>query len=175
MYKYIHIYFFIQKKVFILYKQLKTIDMAIQIKSYWKTNDIGDDQLKLALESAKNQDYKIYKLFQTYGLLTHWDVYDLYNEFLEPIQPSSVGRSINSLKRNNVIVEAGTIPGPMNRPVTLYSITNNPPDVLKSFNKSIPLSVSVDVILNDDGLIDVDKMYDDLAEKIVFLTNKFKL
>ena len=38
--------------------------MAIQIKSYWKTNEIGEDQLKLALESAKNQDYKISKLFR---------------------------------------------------------------------------------------------------------------
>lgn len=149
--------------------------MAIQIKSYWKTNDIGEDQLKLALESARNQDYKIYKLFQTYGTLTQWDVYDLYNEFIEPIQPSSVGRSINSLKRNKVIIDGGTIPGPMNRPVTLYSITKNPPSELKTFNNSVPLSVSVDVILDDEGLIDVDKMYDELAEKIVFLTNKYKL
>jgi hypothetical protein len=149
--------------------------MAIKIQTYWKTNDIGSDQLKQAVTSARNQDYKIYELFKHFGTLTDWDIYDLYNELYKPIQPSSVGRSRNTLLRNNAIVYTGNIPGPMNRPISLYTIVDNPPSVLKSFNKSVPLSISIDVILNDEGQLDIDKMIDDLTDKSVSLINKYNL
>jgi len=149
--------------------------MAIKIQSYYKTTELTADQLQSALMSCKTQDYKILELFKTYGRLTSWDVFELYNELVGPILSSSVGRSINSLKRNNAIIDGGNIMGLMNRPVTLYCIVDNPPSELKTFNKSVPLSVSIDVVLNDDGMIDVDKMYDELAEKIVSLTKKHNI
>ena len=149
--------------------------MAIRIQTYYKTTDLTTDQLKSALLSCRTQDYKILELFKTYGRMTQWDVYDLYNELIGDILPSSVGRSINSLKRNNAIIDSGNIPGPMNRPVTLYCIVDNPPTELKTFNKSVPSTVSIDVVLNEEGMIDVDKMYDLLSEKIVSLTEKHNI
>lgn len=149
--------------------------MAIKIQSYYKTTEMDEAQLKDALLACRNQDYKIYKLFSTFGRMTTWDVFELYNDMIGPILQSSVGRSINTLKRNGVIIDGGNIQGPLDRPVTLYVMVDNPPSELQSFNKSIPLSVSIDVVLDDEGHIDVDKMYDELAEKIIFLTNKFNV
>ena len=92
--------------------------MAIKIQTYYKTTDIDEQQLKDALLTCKNQDYKIFKLFSTFGRMTAWDVFELYNETIGPILQSSVGRSINTLKRNGVIIDGGNIQGPLARPVT---------------------------------------------------------
>jgi hypothetical protein len=55
------------------------------------------------------------------------------------------------------------------------TIVDNPPDVLKSFNKTIPQSISIDLIFDTDGKIDLEKMYDQTAEQLDFLINKYKL
>lgn len=149
--------------------------MAIKIQSYYKTTDITEEQLKSALHNCASQEYEIYKIFQTYGTLTTWDVVDVYHAISSPIQYTSAGRSINHLKNNGVVKEIGSIPGPLGRPVILYTITDNPPSEIKTYNKSLPKSISVDVILDDNGQIDVEKMIDDLVEKVVSLTEKYNI
>jgi len=174
--KYIRIYFFIQKKVFILYKQLKTIDMAIRIQSYYKTTETTIEQLQRDLKMCSSQEQEVLNLFKKYGTMTTWDVVDVYSEVIGAIQYTSAGRSVFHLHESGAIKEVGTIQGPLNRPVQLYTLTDITPTIIKkSTTYKIPTSIKVDVILDSEGMIDVDKMYDELAEKIVFLTNKYKL
>lgn len=174
--KYIHIYFFIQKKVFILYKQLKTNDMAIRIQSYYKTTETTIEQLQRDLKMCSSQEQEILNLFKKYVTMTTWDVVDVYSEVIGAIQYTSAGRSVFHLHESGAIKEVGTIQGPLNRPVQLYTLTDITPTIIKKpTTKKLPTTIKVDLKLDGEGMIDVDKMYDDLAEQIVFLTNKYKL
>jgi hypothetical protein len=134
-----------------------------------------DEQIRQAVISCKTQDYQVYQLFKIYGTLTGNDCFELYLEIIGDVKESSIGRSINTLKKNKVIYDTGNIPGEFNRPVSLMTIIDNPPDILKTFNKKIPQSITIDLIFNEDGKINLDKMYDQTAEQLDFLINKYKL
>ena len=149
--------------------------MAIQIKSYWKTTDMTADQLQQAISSCNGQDYKLLHLFKTYGKLTSDDAYVLYNELIGPIKESSIGRSINTIKKNKVIYPIGNIDGPYGRPVTLYTIVDNPPTELQTFNKSLPKSITVEIVYQEDGKVDVEQMFELTAKEIDFIINKYDL
>jgi hypothetical protein len=149
--------------------------MAIQIKSYYKTTDLTEEQLIEAIKSCETQDYVIYELFKTFGTLTTDDAYVLYNELVGPIKETSVGRSRNSLLKNKVIYEVGSVNGPSGRPITLYTIVDNPPTELKTFNNNIPKSISINLIFDEDGNLDVDKMYEATADKLDFIINKYNI
>jgi hypothetical protein len=149
--------------------------MAIQFKSYWKTTDLTEDQLRQSIKSCKTQDYRVYELFKTFGTLTTDDAYVLYNELYNDILITSIGRSRNTLLKNEVIYEVGSINGPNNRPVTLYTIVDNPPTELKTFNKELPKSISIDLIFDEEGNLDVDKMYESTSEKLDFIINKYNV
>jgi len=149
--------------------------MAIQFKSYWKTTDLTEDQLRLSINSCKTQDYRVYELFKTFGTLTTDDAYVLYNELCGSIKETSVGRSRNKILKNKAIYEIGSTDGPSNRPVTLYTIVDNPPTELKTFNKKLPKSISIDLIFDEDGNLDVDKMYQSTSEKLDFIINKYNV
>ena len=149
--------------------------MAIRIQTYFRTTDMTEDQIRKAVLSCKTQDYQVYQLFKIFGTLTSNDCNELYYEIIGPAKETSINRSINTLKKNNVIYDTGNILGVFNRPVSLMTIIDNPPDELKTFNKSIPQSITIDLIFDEDGKIDLDKMYDQTAEQLDFLINKYKL
>ena len=83
--------------------------MPVRIKSYYKTTPMTDELLGQAIRSARDQENKIFHIFKKYGCMTMWDVYDVYNTIVAPIIPSSVGRSIVNLKKQNIIYSIGTI------------------------------------------------------------------
>jgi hypothetical protein len=149
--------------------------MAIRIQTYFRTTDMTEEQIRQAVISCKTQDYQVYQLFKIYGTLTGNDCYELYLDIIGPAKETSINRSINTLKKNDVIYDTGNIRGVYGRPVSLMTIVNNPPNVLKSFNKTIPQSISIDLIFDENGKIDVDKMYDQTAEQLDFLINKYNL
>mgnify|MGYP003657409672 CR=1 FL=1 len=134
-----------------------------------------DEQIRQAVITCRTQDYQIYQLFKIYGTLTGNDCFELYLEIIGDVKETSVNRSINTLKKNKVIYDTGNIRGVFNRPVSLMTIIDNPPEVLKSFNKTIPQSISIDLIFDTDGKIDLEKMYDQTAEQLDFLINKYNL
>jgi hypothetical protein len=134
-----------------------------------------EEQIRQAVISCRTQDYQVYQLFKIYGTLTGNDCYELFLEIIGDVKETSVGRSINTLKKNKAIYDTGNIMGQFNRPVSLMTIVDNPPEVLKSFNKTIPQSISIDLIFDTDGKIDLEKMYDQTAEQLDFLINKYKL
>lgn len=149
--------------------------MAI-IKSYYKTTDITDEQLASAIASAKDQENKIFQLFKKYGCMTTWDVYDTYNELISPIIPSSVGRSINTLMKLNVITSLGTIPGDQGRPVNLYHLNDNLPEVIERKQiQQIPTAVKLDLLFTEEGEIDIEKMIDNLDLVLSKISRKFNL
>jgi hypothetical protein len=149
--------------------------MAIRIQTYFRTTDMTEEQIRQAVISCRTQDYQVYQLFKIYGTLTGNDCYELFLEIIGDVKETSVGRSINTLKKNKAIYDTGNIQGQFNRPVSLMTIVDNPPEVLKSFNKTIPQSISIDLIFDTDGKIDLEKMYDQTAEQLDFLINKYKL
>lgn len=146
------------------------------IKSYYKTTDITDEQLASAIASAKDQENKIFQLFKKYGCMTTWDVYDTYNELISPIIPSSVGRSINTLIKLNVITSLGTIPGDQGRPVNLYHLNDNLPEVIERKQiQQIPTAVKLDLLFTEEGEIDIEKMVDNLDLVLSKISRKFNL
>jgi len=149
--------------------------MAI-IKSYYKTTDITDEQLASAIASARDQENKIFQLFKKFGCMTTWDVYDTYNELISPIIPSSVGRSINTLMKLNVITSLGTIPGDQGRPVNLYTINDDLPEVIERKQiQQIPTAVKLELLFTEEGEIDIEKMIDNLDLVLSKISRKFKL
>jgi hypothetical protein len=149
--------------------------MAIRIQTYFRTTDMTEEQIRQAVISCKTQDYQVYQLFKIYGTLTGNDCYELYLEIIGFAKETSINRSINTLKKNRAIYDTGNIPGVFGRPVSLMTIVDNPPEVLKSFNKTIPQSISIDLIFDENGKVDLDKMYDQTAEQLDFLINKYNL
>jgi len=149
--------------------------MAV-IKSYYKTTSISDELLEQAIASAKDQENKIFQLFKKYGCMTNWDVYEVYNELVGPILPSSVGRSINTLKKQNVITSLGTVMGDAGRPVNLYELNDNLPDVVeRSQSQEIPKSIKLDLIFTQDGDIDTEKIVENLDLLLSKISRKFDI
>ena len=146
------------------------------IKSYYKTTDITDEQLSSAIESARDQENKIFQLFKKFGCMTTWDVYDTYNQLISPIIPSSVGRSINTLMKLNVITSLGTIPGDQGRPVNLYHLSDDLPEVIERKQiQTIPTAVKLELLFTEEGEIDIEKMIDNLDLVLSKISRKFKL
>jgi hypothetical protein len=146
------------------------------IKSYYKTTDITDEQLASAIASARDQENKIFQLFKKFGCMTTWDVYDTYNELISPIIPSSVGRSINTLIKLNVISSLGTIPGDQGRPVNLYHLNDELPEVIERKQiQQIPTAVKLELQFTEEGEIDIEKMIDKLDLVLSKISRKFKL
>jgi hypothetical protein len=146
------------------------------IKSYFKTTDMTDEQLLSAIKSAKDQENKIYQIFKKYQCLTTWDAYTLYNELVGPIFPSSVGRSINTLVNRNVLYSLGTIPGDNNRPVNLYQLNEELPEVIdRQTTQQIPKSIKLDLIINEEGNIDLEKMIEQMDLLLSRISTKFNL
>jgi hypothetical protein len=150
--------------------------MAIQIKSYYKTTPIAEEILAKAIASAKDQENKIYQIFKKFGCMTTWDVYEVYNQLIGPILPSSVGRSIDTLKKQNIIYGIGTIPGENGRPVTLYELNNILPEVVdRKYSNELPKSFKLDLVLDKDGNIDTEKIVENLDLVLSKLSRKFNI
>lgn len=146
------------------------------IKSYYKTTPISDELLEQAIMSAKDQENRIFQLFKKYGCMTNWDVYEVYNELVGPILPSSVGRSINTLKKQNVITSLGTVMGDAGRPVNLYELNDNLPDVVeRTQSQEIPKSIKLDLIFTQDGDIDTEKIVENLDLLLSKISRKFDI
>ena len=146
------------------------------IKSYYKTTPITDELLVQAIASAKDQENRIFQIFKKYGCMTTWDVYEVYNEMVGDILPSSVGRSINTLLKNNIIYSLGTIPGENGRPVNLYELSETLPDVVeRSKNQEIPKSIKLDLKFTQNGEIDLLQMIDDMDLLLSKISVKFNI
>jgi len=146
------------------------------IKSYYKTTPITDELLAQAIASAKDQENKIFQIFKKYGCMTTWDVYEVYNEIIGNILPSSVGRSINTLVNNNVIYSLGVIPGGNGRPVNLYELNQNLPDVIeRKQSQQIPKSIKLNLKFTSDGEINIEEMIDDLDLLLSKISVKFNI
>jgi len=147
-----------------------------KIKSYYKTTPISDELLGIAIAAAKDQENKIFQIFKKYGCMTTWDVYDVYNEIVAPIIPSSVGRSINTLLKQNIIYSIGTINGENGRPVNLYELNTELPDVVdRKQTQQIPKSIKLDLLFTDNGDIDVEKMVENLDLLLSKISRKFDI
>lgn len=146
------------------------------IKSYYKTTPITDELLAQAIASAKDQENKIFQIFKKYGCMTTWDVYEVYNEMIGNILPSSVGRSINTLVNNNIIYSLGVIPGENGRPVNLYELSQTLPDVVeRRQSQQIPKSIKLDLKFTSDGEINIEEMIDDLDLLLSKISVKFNI
>jgi hypothetical protein len=150
--------------------------MPVTIKSYYKTTEIDEGTLSRAIGSAKDQENKILKLYKQFGLMTMWDVYDTYNILVGPIIPSSVGRSLDTLKKLGVIEGVGTIPGEQGRPVTLYQLVNEAPDeVSRSSVNKVPTAIKIDLHFTPEGDFDVEKMVEELDLKLSKISRIFNI
>ena len=149
--------------------------MAIRIKTYWKTTDAPIEQIKRDIEMCKTQDYKLYYLFKTYGTLTAEDALMLYIELNKFIKESSLRRSIDTLKKNNAIKELGNTIASSRRTATMYTLHDDSIEVIKPLKRKIPSSIKVNLFLDENGMLDTDKIYDGLSEKLITLANKFNI
>ena len=146
------------------------------IKSYYQTTPMTDEQLLHAINVSRDQENKIFQLFKKYGCMTTWDVYEVYNEVVGDILPSSVGRSINTLLKLNVISSLGTILGENGRPVNLYQINEDIPEVIsRRQTYDIPKSIKLNLLFTEDGSIDIERMVQDLDESLFKIAKKFNL
>jgi len=75
----------------------------------------------------------------------------------------------------NAIREIGNVTGSYGRPITLYEIVDNPPPVLKSYNKSFPKTFSLDLVLTEDGNIDTEKIVENLDLYLSNISRKFDI
>lgn len=154
--------------------------MAIKFKTYWKTTPLTEEQLQQAITLCAKQDERVMLLFQTFGTLTQEDLVDLYLHLYptsedKPTKESSIGRSRITLLHNNVIIEAGHTMGKYNRPITLYTIVDNPPTELKTFNRIVPKHITLDLEVEDGMYVDIHKMIESLDDKLNLIMDKFGL
>ena len=144
--------------------------MPAVIRTYYKTTELTDEQLSENVMRASNQDEKIYKLFKTFGTMTRWDAYDLYNELVGTILPSSVGRTIVSLLNKGVIVEGEQVDGPMGSPVSLYTIIDNAPDDISNIRVNKTRYIKTKIIYKQDetgeNIVDIEAMYDEFEQQM---------
>lgn len=150
--------------------------MALVIKGYYETTPIDEGLLREAIYSCKDQENKIYRIFKQFVCMTSWDVYDVYNELIGPIHKTSVSRAIHTLQSNGVIQQIGTIPGDEGRPVYLYRLIDADKEMIeRKLNTSIPRHVKVDVIIGEDGKMDIEKMVEQFDEKLNLLSETFNI
>jgi len=149
--------------------------MAIRIKTYWKTTDAPIEQIKRDIEMCKTQDFKLYYLYKTYGTLTIEDAMMLYIELNGNIKESSLRRSNDTLEENKAIKKTGNTIASSGRQVTMYSLFDDSIIKIKPLSKRIPLTVTTEIYLDENGVLDTDKIYDGLSEKLITLANKFDI
>lgn len=150
--------------------------MPVVIKSYYETTPIDEGTLIEAIRSAKNQEKKVYELFKKYVCMTAWDLYDVHNELVGPIHITSIRRAIDTLQKNDIIQQIGTIPGDEGRPVFLFRLVDANKEVIeRKLNTSIPKYVKLDVIFTIDGQIDIEKMIEQLDDKLNLLSETFNI
>jgi hypothetical protein len=151
--------------------------MPYQNRHYYKTLDIPEPELQQLLNSCRNQDNKVYKLFQKFGTMTKWDCYDLYCYFHIPILPSSIGRSISTLTNQGIIRKTGIMvqsdDGFSNG---LYELVQGDLEEVQAYyTQRTPTSISVRVITkyNSEGLkeLDYEAMVEELGNKMERLEN----
>lgn len=150
--------------------------MAVVIKSYYETTPIDELTLIEAIKSAKNQEQKIYHLFKKYICMTSWDLYDVHTELIGPIHITSIRRAIDTLQSNNIIQQIGTIPGEEGRPVFLYRLIDADKEIIeRKLNSSIPKYVKLDLTLTEDGQLDIEKIVEQLDQKLNLLSETFNI
>lgn len=148
----------------------------MKYKSYFQTTPMTDEQLISAIKSAKDQENKVFLLFKKYGSMTTWDVYDTYNHYIGPIIPSSIGRSVNTLIKLNVISSIGTVNGDQGRPCNLYCLNEDLPEVIERRQTGeVPKSIKLNLVFTEDGTIDIEQMVNELDLLLLKISKKFKL
>jgi len=150
--------------------------MPVTIKSYYQTTPMTEEQLQDAVRSCKNQEKKVYEIFKKFGTMTSWDVYDVYNILIEPVHITSIRRAMDTLKKNNIIQQIGSVPGDEGRPLFLFKLMNDNVDVIeRKLDPSIPKYVKLEMELKQDGSIDRDKLIEQLYQKINVLRETFNI
>lgn len=150
--------------------------MTVTIKSYYETTDIDQETLMKAINTCKDQETKIYNIFKKYVCMTSWDVYDVYNILIGPIQKTSVGRSITNLENYGVIEQIGTIPADTGRPVFLYKLTDASKEFIeRRMNTNIPKTIKLDIKLNENGKLDIEQIVSELDKKLNILSETFNI
>jgi hypothetical protein len=155
--------------------------MAIKIQTYWKTTDATLDELRRAVKSCEDQDQRVLLLFKTYGTLSNEDLNDLYNYYWPPFkletQKTSTSRSRKTLLESKIIIECGTTISHYNRTITLYTIVDNPPEIIKSqsFKQTIPDTIKIPFIVIDEKYVDFDLFWEDASKQVGYMMTKFNL
>lgn len=145
------------------------------IKSYYQTTPITEEELQNAIRSCKDQENKVYQLFKKFVVMTSWDVYDVYNELIEPIMKTSVNRSLHNLEQLNIIQQIGSIKADTGRPVLLYKLINSTEEsILKRLNPEIPKSIKLDIIC-ENGKLNLEKMLDQMDYKLDLISKTFNI
>jgi hypothetical protein len=155
--------------------------MAIKIQSYWKTTEATLQELNHSVKVCEDQDQRVLLLFKTYGTLSNDDVNDLYNyywpSFKLETQKTSTSRSRKTLLESKIIVECGTTISHYNRTITLYTIVDNPPEIIKSqsFKQTIPDTINIPFIVEDEKYIDFDLFWQEASKQVGHYMTKFNL
>ena len=169
--------------IYIIFEyQLNNIIMAIKIQSYWKTTDASIQELRQAVKVCEDQDQRVLHLFKTYGTLSNDDVNDLYNFYwpsdtkLET-QKTSTSRSRKTLLASGIIIECGSTLSHYNRTITLYTIVDNPPEIIKSqsFKQTIPDTIKIPFVVEDGKYVDFDLFWQEASKQVGYYMTKFNL
>lgn len=140
------------------------------MKHYFRTTDIDLNQLKEQVSKNKGQNRRVYQLFKIFGRLTSWDILMFYeNIFGITIPKTSVNRVMTDLKDIGAIKIIGGDDGEFGKPVNLCEIVdgyNGEIYTPKRSKKRLPKFLHVDIVFNEDGGIDTEKMIDELLNKL---------
>jgi Fe2+ or Zn2+ uptake regulation protein len=146
------------------------------IKSYYQTTPMTEEEFQDAVKSCRNQETKVYQIFKKYRTMTAWDVYDIYNELIGPIHITSIRRALDTLQKNEVLEQIGTLPGDEGRPVFLLNLVDGNKEVIeRKLNTSIPKHVKLNLVFTSDGKIDREKIYEQLQQNIQTIKETFNL
>jgi hypothetical protein len=75
-----------------------------------------------------------------------------------------------------VITSLGTVMGDAGRPVNLYELNDNLPDIVeRSQSQEIPKSIKLDLIFTQDGDIDTEKIVENLDLLLSKISRKFDI
>ena len=138
-----------------------------QRRSYYNTTNVTPELMREYIRACVNQEEKIIRLFQEFGQMTKWDGYDLYNNLIGPILDSSVGRSFRNLELAGIIEKTQTqVIGDTGRPNHIFRLIPNHPAYVSRNTGRVATKVSINIYYNEDGDLDVLKMYEELELQI---------
>lgn len=143
---------------------------------YYNTLNEGDqEQLKIRMDKAKSDTFRVYELAKTFKTLWRWKVVQLHNEiYRQEMQETVAGRALNDLCAMGYLIDTNeTQLSEKGAPNKVYRVCDVEPINPIKIPKKICVELQYMEDENGNIQLDMERMSDEFISKMSHYDNLF--